>query len=67
MTPADKEVVKGLERRLEALEGKASMNVPNWAEAAVKAAIKAGIVDSADKGSYDFYRILTVIHRKGLI
>jgi len=43
--------------------------VPDWAEEAVQAAIKAEIIDSdvPVSGSYDFYRIITILHRKGLI
>ncbi|MEF3313353.1 glucosaminidase domain-containing protein [Paenibacillus sp. GYB004] len=41
--------------------------VPDWAEAAVEAAVRAGLVDSPENGSYDFYRIITVLHRRGLI
>ena len=28
---------------------------------------KAGLIDTPEKGSYDFYRLLTVLHRKGII
>jgi len=40
--------------------------VPNWAREAVDAAVAAGVVDTPQGGSLDFYRILTVMHRKGL-
>jgi hypothetical protein len=33
----------------------------------VKAAVAAGIIDTPEGGSYDFYRILTLLHRKGTI
>lgn len=50
-----------------ALESKRTMDVPEWAKAAVEAAVKAEIVDTPNGGSEDFYRVLTVMHRKGLI
>jgi spore germination cell wall hydrolase CwlJ-like protein len=43
------------------------MPVPDWAREAVDAAVAAGIVDTPEGGSYDFYRMLTVLFRKGLI
>ncbi|MFD1953749.1 C39 family peptidase [Paenibacillus thailandensis] len=58
---------KVLATKVEALESKASMKMPSWAESAVVAAKNAGIIDTVDGGSYDFYRVLTVMHRKGLI
>jgi flagellar protein FlgJ len=41
--------------------------VPNWAREAVDAAVAAGVVDTPNGGSLDFYRVLTVLHRRGLI
>lgn len=52
---------------INALKAKASMSVPDWAQEAVNAAVAAGLIDTPDGGSYDFYRVLTVFHRKGLI
>jgi murein DD-endopeptidase MepM/ murein hydrolase activator NlpD len=49
------------------LSAHAMDEVPAWAKEAVDAAVKAGIVDTPEGGSYDFYRVLTVMHRKGLI
>jgi flagellum-specific peptidoglycan hydrolase FlgJ len=49
------------------LKAQASMPVPKWANEATQAALKADIIDTVDGGSYDFYRTLTVLHRKGLI
>lgn len=48
------------------LLGAHSMDVPAWAKPAVDAAVAAGVVDTPQGGSLDFYRILTVMHRKGL-
>ena len=59
---------KRLQQRVEKLENRAKMAaVPEWAKEAVDAAVAAGIVDTPEGGSYDFYRILTVMYRKGLI
>ncbi|SEN28136.1 glycoside hydrolase family 73 protein [Paenibacillus sp. OV219] len=41
--------------------------VPAWAKDAVDAAVKAKLIDTTVGGSYDFYRLLTVLHRKKLI
>ena len=41
--------------------------VPQWAKAALYAAVKAALIDTPEKGSYDFYRLITVLHRKGII
>lgn len=48
------------------LKDKESMDVPEWAREAVDAAVAQGLVDSPDGGSYDFYRVLTIFHRKSL-
>lgn len=41
--------------------------VPNWAKDAVDAAVAAGVVDTPNGGSLDFYRFVTILHRAGLI
>ncbi|KAA1191361.1 glycoside hydrolase family 73 protein [Paenibacillus sp. B2(2019)] len=56
-----------LSDRVTLIEGRAVMNVPPWAEAAVKAASAAGLLDTPSGGSYDFYRIITVLNRAGLL
>lgn len=48
------------------LKAKASMPVPDWAQEAVDAAVAQGLIDTPDGGSLDFYRVLTVFHRKHL-
>ncbi|WP_410511438.1 glucosaminidase domain-containing protein [Paenibacillus sp. BR2-3] len=53
--------------RLTLIESRASMTIPAWAEPAVKAAFKAGLLDTPAGGSYDFYRMLTVLNRAGLL
>ncbi|MZQ84601.1 muramidase (flagellum-specific) [Paenibacillus sp. 5J-6] len=78
LTRYDEEVVEMLEQlqaqiaalqtRVGALEGQAALKeVPVWAKTAVDAAVKAGLIDTPKDGSYDFYRLLTVLHRKGII
>jgi hypothetical protein len=57
-----------LEAEVTALREKDAMaEVPVWAKEAVNAAVKKGIIDTPKQGSYDFYRLITVLHRKGLI
>jgi len=56
-----------LERRVKQLEVQESMSVPIWAEEAVEAAVKKGLVANPDGASYDFYRFVTVLHRAGII
>ncbi|WP_310833042.1 glycoside hydrolase family 73 protein [Paenibacillus pedocola] len=53
--------------RLTAMEGRTVMNVPVWARPAVNAAVAAGLLDTPAGGSYDFYRLLTVLNRAGLL
>ncbi|MDD9271314.1 glycoside hydrolase family 73 protein [Paenibacillus sp. GCM10023248] len=78
LTRYDEEVIRMLEQlqaqiaalqtRVDALEGQAALKeVPVWAKAAVDAAVKAGLIDTPNGGSYDFYRLLTVLHRKGIV
>lgn len=57
-----------LQSRVQTLEETGRMtSVPEWAKEAVNAAVSQGLVDTPEGGSYDFYRILTVLHRKGII
>lgn len=59
--------IKSVNERVGVLEGRTVMNVPAWAEPAVNAAVAAGLLDTPTGGSYDFYRILTVLNRAGLL
>ncbi|WP_339248498.1 glycoside hydrolase family 73 protein [Paenibacillus sp. FSL R10-2796] len=59
--------INKLTDRVTFIGNRAVMNVPAWAEAAVKAATAAGLLDTPSGGSYDFYRILTVLNRAGLL
>lgn len=61
------QAIKGVAERLTVIEGRTVMNVPAWAEPAVQAASAAGLLDTPSGGSYDFYRILTVLNRAGLL
>lgn len=74
----DEEVIRMLEQlkaqieeltnRVQSLEEQAGLtSIPTWAQSAIDAAVKAGLIDTPEQGSYDFYRVLTVLHRKGII
>ncbi|GIP38623.1 hypothetical protein J31TS4_19030 [Paenibacillus sp. J31TS4] len=57
-----------LQTELRAIKNKESMPaIPEWAAAAVDAAKCKGLIDTPAGGSYDFYRLLTILNRKGLI
>lgn len=56
-----------LEQRLNQLEQSHDSAVPAWALGAVDAAVKQGIIETPVRGSYDFYRMLAVVHRSQLI
>lgn len=54
--------------RVDKLEGKANLTeIPAWANDAVQAAFDAGLIDSPTGGSLDFYRVITVLARAGLL
>lgn len=61
------QTIKDLIERLAAIEGRSTMNVPEWAQLAVSAAAAARLLDTPSQGSYDFYRTLTVLYRAGLL
>lgn len=55
------------DRRIKALEVQDKLStVPVWAQAAVNQAVAQGLVDTPEGGSFDFYRALTVLHRRGV-
>ncbi len=54
------EQVRGL------VEARVPAEVPDWARAAVDAAVAKGVIDTPEGGSYDFYRMVTIMHRLGL-
>nr|WP_225442852.1 glucosaminidase domain-containing protein [Paenibacillus lycopersici] len=51
--------------QLEALQKMA--DIPDWAKEAIDAAVKEHVVDTPNGGSYDFYRIMAVLHRAKLL
>jgi len=67
------EEVTALRKQLETLVKLHHMPCPDWARPAIEAAQRTigpdgnPIVIEADNGSYDFYRIISVMHRAGLI
>jgi peptidoglycan L-alanyl-D-glutamate endopeptidase CwlK len=67
MTTEEKAAFKALQDRVVALEtvGKLA-KVPTWAEQACVNAKAAGLLDTANDGSYDFYRMITVLDRAGV-
>ncbi|MGF7045669.1 hypothetical protein J2T13_000129 [Paenibacillus sp. DS2015] len=59
-------VVKQAEQ-IAQLVAKAKMSaIPTWALTSCEAAKKAGVLDTTADGSYDFYRMITVMNRVGL-
>lgn len=67
MTEAEKAKIEAIEKRLDALEGKAKVaEVPAWAVSACENAKKAGVLDTANDGSFDFYRMVTILDRAGV-
>ncbi len=59
--------VQELTKQIEAIQHKNNMNVPDWSKLAVDQAVKNKLIDSPNGGSIDFYRIITILHRKGLL
>ena len=59
--------IEKLTKELEAIQSKSAMNPPEWSKAAVEAAVKSGLINTPNGGSFDFYRIITILHRKGLL
>lgn len=59
---------RGLSERLARLENlHRQERIPEWAQEAVDKAVASGLVNEPEQGSYDFYRFITVLHRKGLL
>lgn len=51
--------------KINALEARDIMPMPEWAKEAVEAAVSAGLIDTPEGRSQDFYSLLTVLHRAG--
>jgi N-acetylmuramoyl-L-alanine amidase len=57
-----------LQTRIERLERYNTMPaIPDWAKKSVDKAVKTGLILNPKNGSYDFYRFLVVLDKKGLI
>jgi flagellar protein FlgJ len=61
------EQVARLRKEFETLQKRGNMEIPPWAKDAVEAAVRAKLIDTPDGGSFDFYRLVTILHRAGLI
>ncbi|WP_420488563.1 M15 family metallopeptidase [Paenibacillus polymyxa] len=67
MTAEEKAAFKALQKRVIALESANKLTkVPAWAEQACINAKSAGVLDTANDGSYDFYRMITLLDRAGV-
>lgn len=63
---AQAEVTLGLTNRIMELEDKAKLSeIPAWALKSCEAAKAAGVLDTTANGSYDFYRMVTILYRAG--
>ncbi|WP_226001019.1 M15 family metallopeptidase [Paenibacillus sp. BJ-4] len=67
MTAEEKAAFKALQKRVIALESANKLTkVPAWAEQACINAKAAGVLDTMNDGSYDFYRLVTLLDRTGV-
>ncbi|OMF48714.1 M15 family metallopeptidase [Paenibacillus peoriae] len=67
MTAEEKAMFNALQKRVIALEAANKLTkVPAWAEQACINAKAAGVLDTANDGSYDFYRMITLLDRAGV-
>ncbi|WP_372238126.1 M15 family metallopeptidase [Paenibacillus peoriae] len=67
MTAEEKAAFNALQKRVIALEAANKLTkVPAWAEQACINAKAAGVLDSANDGSFDFYRMVTMLDRAGV-
>jgi flagellum-specific peptidoglycan hydrolase FlgJ len=63
-----REEVEELKKQVQTLQERIYMpEIPDWAEEAVKAAVEKGIVHNPEGRSFDFYSVITVMHRNGVI
>ncbi|KAF6625172.1 N-acetylmuramoyl-L-alanine amidase [Paenibacillus sp. EKM208P] len=66
MTIQEQADFQALQEQVKQLTSKLSLDmIPDWATEACIAAKNAGAVDTTSGGSYDFYRLITVMYRKG--
>ncbi|MGM1022122.1 MAG: hypothetical protein ACQEXV_16625 [Bacillota bacterium] len=67
MTAEEKAAFKALQKRVIALESSNKlMKVPTWAEQACINAKAVEVLDTANDGIYDFYRLVTILDRAGV-
>jgi N-acetylmuramoyl-L-alanine amidase CwlA len=60
--------IQQLQQEVSDLKDYNSMSViPAWSQDAINAALNAKIIDSPEHRSFDFYAIMTILHRKGII
>lgn len=68
MVEAQTATIGAQEKRIETLEARAKMDaIPVWALPACENAKKAGFIDTTADGSYDFYRLVTLLDRAGML
>lgn len=57
-----------LDKRVKDLESALHLpSVPEWAKKSVQEAVQKGLINTPENGSYDFYRVLAILDRKGMI
>lgn len=61
------ETVGKQSKEIEELKAAHKQPVPKWATDAVDAAVRSRLIDTPDGRSADFYALLTVMYRNGLI
>lgn len=67
MTAEERAAFNALQKRVFALEAANKLTkIPAWAEQACINAKTAGVLDTANDGSYDFYRLVTMLDRVGV-
>lgn len=60
--------LKNLDGEIQLIKTKNQLTtIPEWAKEAVDKAVASKLIDKPEGGSYDFYRLLTVLFRKNLI
>lgn len=59
--------IKKQSARIAELERLHYMEVPSWARTAVNEALAIGLIDTPSGSSYDFYRLIAVLYRGGMI
>ncbi|RIX59278.1 N-acetylmuramoyl-L-alanine amidase [Paenibacillus nanensis] len=63
-----KAVVESQGKLIRLLQGNNKMKeILTWVKDAVNAAVKAELIDTPEDGSYDFYRMVTLLWRKGIV